>query len=29
MATNPLQQQLSLRHNVPGTVYVLLFEPAY
>jgi hypothetical protein len=29
MATNPLQQQLSLRHNVPGTVYVLHFEPAY
>jgi hypothetical protein len=29
MATNPLQQQLSLRHNVPGTVYVLHFDPAY
>jgi hypothetical protein len=29
MATNPLQQQLSLKHNVPGTVYVLHFEPAY
>jgi len=23
------QQQLSLTHNVPGTVYVLHFEPAY
>src|SRR3954471_7984916 len=23
------QQQLSLRHNVPGTVYVLHSEPAY
>jgi hypothetical protein len=32
MATNPQQQQqqqLSLRHSVPGTVYVLHFEPAY
>ena len=29
MATNPAQQQLSLRHNVSGTVYVLHFEPAY
>jgi hypothetical protein len=29
MATDPLQQQLSLRHNVPGTVYVLHFEPGY
>jgi hypothetical protein len=29
MATNPAQQQLSLSHNVPGTVYVLHFEPAY
>jgi len=30
MATsNPAQQQLSLRHNVPGTVYVLHFERAY
>ncbi len=29
MASNPAQQQLSLRHNVPGTVYVLHFEPAY
>jgi hypothetical protein len=26
MATNPAQQQLSLRHNVPGTVYVLHFR---
>ena len=25
----PDQQQLSLRHNVQGTVYVLHFEPAY
>jgi hypothetical protein len=23
------QQQLSLRHNFPGTVYVLHFDPAY
>ena len=29
MATNPQQQQLSLRHNVPGTVYVLHFDPPY
>jgi hypothetical protein len=29
MTSRPLQQQLSLRHNVPGTVYVLHFEPAY
>jgi len=28
MATSP-QQQLSLRHNVQGTVYVLHFDPAY
>ena len=28
MALSP-QQQLSLRHNVPGTVYVLHFDPAY
>jgi len=28
-AVNPHQQQLSQRHNVPGTVYVLHFEPAY
>ena len=26
---NPQQQQLSLRHGIPGTVYVLHFEPAY
>jgi predicted GIY-YIG superfamily endonuclease len=26
---SPQQQQLSLRHNVSGTVYVLHFEPAY
>jgi hypothetical protein len=29
MALNPQQQQLSLRHGIPGTVYVLHFEPAY
>ena len=29
MALSPQQQQLSLRHNVPGTVYVLHFDPAY
>jgi hypothetical protein len=28
-AISPQQHQLSLRHNVPGTVYVLHFEPAY
>jgi predicted GIY-YIG superfamily endonuclease len=28
-AISPDQQQLSLRHNVQGTVYVLHFEPAY
>jgi predicted GIY-YIG superfamily endonuclease len=26
---SPQHQQLSLRHNVQGTVYVLHFEPAY
>jgi hypothetical protein len=29
MASNPSQQQLSLSHGVPGTVYVLHFDPAY
>jgi hypothetical protein len=29
MALSPQQQQLSLRHNVSGTVYVLHFDPAY
>jgi hypothetical protein len=29
MATNPQQQQLSLKHGVAGTVYVLHFDPAY
>jgi hypothetical protein len=29
MATNPQQPQLSLSHGVPGTVYVLHFEPGY
>jgi len=29
MATNPQQQQLSLKHGVEGTVYVLHFEPGY
>jgi hypothetical protein len=28
-AVSPDQQQLSLRHNVQGTVYLLQFEPAY
>jgi hypothetical protein len=28
-ASSPSQDRLSLRHNVPGTVYVLHFEPAY
>jgi hypothetical protein len=28
-AVSPDQQQLSLRHNVAGTVYVLHFDPAY
>lgn len=29
MAISPQQQQLSLRHNVPATVYVLHFDLAY
>jgi hypothetical protein len=29
MASNPQQQQLSLRHGIAGTVYVLHFEPSY
>jgi hypothetical protein len=29
MAFSPQQQQLSLRHNVQGTVYVLHFDPPY
>ena len=29
MASNPSQQQLSLQHGVPGTVYVLHFDPPY
>jgi hypothetical protein len=29
MTTNPQRHKLRLRHNVPGTVYVLHFEPAY
>jgi len=29
MKTNPQQQQLSLRHNAPGTIYVLHLDPAY
>jgi hypothetical protein len=29
MTSSSLQQKLSLRHNVQGTVYVLHFEPAY
>ena len=28
-AVSPDQQQLSLRHNVAGTVYVLHFDPPY
>jgi hypothetical protein len=26
---NPHQQHLSLTHGIPGTVYILHFEPAY
>jgi hypothetical protein len=29
MTSSSLQQQLSLRHNVQGTVYVLHFDPPY